>query len=59
MLKEIVLYFRINDSSWDGKEIVDMVKILEKVKSFVFCDVENYFVCGENYYYCYFKICEK
>ncbi len=32
MLKEIALYLRTNDSSWDGKEIADTVKILEKAK---------------------------
>ena len=26
MLKEIALYLRTNDSSWDGKEIADTVK---------------------------------
>ncbi|NGY87287.1 aromatic acid exporter family protein [Bacillus megaterium] len=59
MLKEIALYLRTNDSSWDGKEIADTVKILEKAKSLAFRDVENHFVRGENYYYRYFKIREK
>ncbi|MCM3769690.1 MULTISPECIES: aromatic acid exporter family protein [Priestia] len=59
MLKEIALYLRTNDSSWDGKEIADTVKTLEKAKSLAFRDVENHFVRGENYYYRYFKIREK
>ncbi|MFP7733058.1 aromatic acid exporter family protein [Priestia aryabhattai] len=59
MLKEIALYLRTNDSSWDGKEIANTVKILEKAKSLAFRDVENHFVRGENYYYRYFKIREK
>ena len=59
MLKEIAQYLRTNDSSWDGKEIADTVKILEKAKSLAFRDVENHFVRGENYYYRYFKIREK
>jgi uncharacterized membrane protein YgaE (UPF0421/DUF939 family) len=56
---EIALYLRKNDSDWDGRELTETARLIEKAKSLAIQDVENHFLRDENLYYQYFKIREK
>lgn len=59
IFREIALYLRKNDSNWDGRELTETAKLIEKAKSLAVQDVENHFLRDENLYYQYFKIREK
>ncbi|MGV2938315.1 aromatic acid exporter family protein [Mesobacillus sp. LC4] len=59
IFREIALYLRKNDSDWDGRELTETARMIEKAKSLAIQDVENHFLRDENLYYQYFKIREK
>ncbi|SOC05118.1 uncharacterized membrane protein YgaE (UPF0421/DUF939 family) [Ureibacillus xyleni] len=59
IFSEIVKYLRNGDTSWDGKEIIEAVNLLNKAKSLAFKDVENHLTRKENQYYLYFDMREK
>lgn len=59
IFREIALYLRKNDSDWDGRELTETARLIEKAKSLAIQDVENHFLRDENLYYQYFKIREK
>ena len=59
ILKEIVIYLRTNDSTWDGNEITKTEELLHKAKTLAFRDVENHFTRLEDHYYYYFEMREK
>ncbi|MGE7921175.1 aromatic acid exporter family protein [Viridibacillus sp. NPDC093762] len=56
---EIEKYLRNGDTSWDGKELVEAVEVLNRAKSLAFQDVENHLTRRENLYYMYFDIREQ
>lgn len=56
---EMAKYLRTGESSWDGKEIPETVKLLNEAKSLAFRDVENHLLREENLYYHYFTMREK
>ncbi|WP_108670872.1 aromatic acid exporter family protein [Peribacillus acanthi] len=59
ILKRMADYLRTNNTEWDGKEIVEVSKLLQKAKTLAFRDVENHFLRHENLFYHYFKMREK
>lgn len=59
IFKEIANYLRLQNSSWDGKEINLAHETLERAKSLAFRDVQNHLLRNENAYYSYFKIRER
>ncbi|WP_199478578.1 aromatic acid exporter family protein [Peribacillus saganii] len=59
ILKEIVVYLKMNDSSWGGKEITEASKLIGEAKSMALRDVENHFLRNEDDYYHYFRMREK
>ncbi|QOR65397.1 aromatic acid exporter family protein [Cytobacillus suaedae] len=56
---EMIQYLRLQDYSWDGKELTETEELLASAKSLAFRDVENHFLRNENQYYNYFKMREK
>lgn len=56
---EMAKYLRTSESSWDGKEIPETVRLLNEAKSLAFRDVENHLLREENLYYHYFTMREK
>ena len=56
---EIAQYLKNQDSSWDGRELTETARQIEKAKALAIQDVENHFLRDENLYYQYFKIREK
>ncbi|MET1013685.1 MAG: aromatic acid exporter family protein, partial [Paenisporosarcina sp.] len=56
---EIALYLRNGDSSWDGKELVQVAEVIEKGKALAYQDVENHLNRRENLYYLYFDMREE
>ncbi|MEK4759638.1 aromatic acid exporter family protein [Viridibacillus sp. FSL E2-0187] len=56
---EIEKYLRNGDTSWDGKELLEAVEVLNQAKSLAFQDVENHLTRRENLYYMYFDIREQ
>ncbi|WP_226677129.1 aromatic acid exporter family protein [Mesobacillus jeotgali] len=59
IFSEIALYLKNKDSSWDGRELTETARLIEKAKALAIQDVENHFLRDENLYYQYFKIREK
>ncbi|WP_163102836.1 aromatic acid exporter family protein [Peribacillus alkalitolerans] len=59
ILKQMAHYLRTNNTDWDGKEIVEVSKLLQNAKTLAFRDVENHFLRHENLFYHYFKMREK
>jgi uncharacterized membrane protein YgaE (UPF0421/DUF939 family) len=59
ILKRMAQFLKTNDTDWDGKEIVEVSKLLQKAKTLAFRDVENHFLRHENLFYHYFKMREK
>jgi uncharacterized membrane protein YgaE (UPF0421/DUF939 family) len=59
IFSEIANYLRNNDSSWDGRELTETARLIEKAKALALLDVENNILRDENLYYQYFKIREK
>jgi uncharacterized membrane protein YgaE (UPF0421/DUF939 family) len=56
---EMIQYLRLQDYSWDGKEITETEELLLRAKSLAYRDVENHFLRNENIYYNYFRMREK
>ncbi|KOY83230.1 aromatic acid exporter family protein [Lysinibacillus sp. FSL H8-0500] len=56
---EIASYLRQGDTLWDGREIIEAVRMLENAKSLAFKDVENHFMRRKNDYYVYFDMREQ
>jgi uncharacterized membrane protein YgaE (UPF0421/DUF939 family) len=59
IFSEIAIYIKNNDSSWDGRELTETARLIEKAKALALLDVENNFLRDENLYYQYFRIREK
>lgn len=59
IFQEMIQYLRLQDYSWDGKELTETEELLASAKSLAFRDVENHFLRNENQYYNYFKMREK
>jgi uncharacterized membrane protein YgaE (UPF0421/DUF939 family) len=59
IFSEIAKYLKTNDFSWDGRELTETEKLIEKAKALALMDVENNILRDENLYYQYFKIREK
>ena len=56
---EIALYLREGDSSWNGKEIVEVSEVIEKGKALAYKDVENHLNRRQNLHYLYFDMREQ
>jgi len=56
---EIALYLRKGDSSWNGKEIVQVAEVIEKGKALAYQDVENHLNRRQNLHYLYFDMREQ
>lgn len=56
---EIALYLRDGDSSWNGKEIVQVSEVIEKGKALAYNDVENHLNRRQNLHYLYFEMREQ
>lgn len=56
---EIALYLRNGDTLWDGKELIEAEKQLQKAKALAFQDVQNHLTRKDNVYYLYFDMREK
>ena len=56
---EIANYLRNGDTLWDGKELIQSVKLLDEAKALAYQDVENHLMRRENSYYLYFDMREK
>lgn len=56
---EMIQYLRLQDYSWDGKELTETEELLKSAKSLAYRDVENHFLRNENQFYNYFKMREK
>lgn len=59
IFSEIAKYLRNGDTSWDGKEIIEAEKLLNRAKSLAFKDVENHLSRKQNEFYLYFDMREK
>lgn len=59
IFSEIAIYLKNNDSSWDGNELTEAARVIEKAKALALLDVENNILRDENLYYQYFRIREK
>lgn len=59
IFSEIAKYLKTNDFSWDGRELTETERLIEKAKALALMDVENNILRDENLYYQYFKIREK
>lgn len=59
IFSEIAKYLKTNDFSWDGRELTETGRLIEKAKALAIQDVENNILRDENLYYQYFKIREK
>lgn len=60
IFKEITYYLRNKDSDWDGNEITETARLLEKAKRLASVDTENrYGTTVDNHYFQYFRMREK
>ncbi|MHC0036004.1 aromatic acid exporter family protein [Pseudoneobacillus sp. C159] len=59
IFKEMVEYLKTGNSEWDGKELVEVDKVIEEAKVISFREIENRFWRNENLYFHYFKMREK
>jgi uncharacterized membrane protein YgaE (UPF0421/DUF939 family) len=59
ILKEFATYLRKGETTWDGKEMVETLEILEKAKGLALQEVENHLLRNEDAYYHYFAMREK
>ncbi|MBM6617369.1 aromatic acid exporter family protein [Bacillus suaedaesalsae] len=59
IFKEIAVYLRQQESSWDGKELTLAHESIEEAKSLAIRDIQNHITRYENTYYSYFKIRER
>ncbi|WP_349407705.1 aromatic acid exporter family protein [Pseudalkalibacillus sp. SCS-8] len=59
ILREFAEFLRVGESNWDGKEIVEVDKMIQQAKSLAFRNVENHLTRHEDLYYNYFKMREK
>ena len=59
ILAEIASYLRNGDTMWDGKELIEAMKVLNSAKALAFQDVQNHFSRKDNIYYVYFDMREK
>lgn len=59
ILSEIALYLRNGDTMWDGKELIEAEKQLQKAKALAFQDVQNHLSRKDNLQYLYFDMREK
>ncbi len=59
IFSEIYKYLESGDTNWDGKELIEVEKVLNKAKSLAFKDVENHLTRKENEYYLYFDMRER
>lgn len=59
IFKEIAVYLRQQESSWDGKELTLVHESIEEAKSLAVRDIQNHLTRYENTYYAYFKIRER
>lgn len=58
IFSEIANYLRKGDTLWDGKELIDVMKLINKAKALAFKDVENHLTRKDNIYYVYFDMRE-
>ena len=56
---EIANYLRNGDTLWDGKQLIESIKLLDEAKALAYQDVENHLTRRENSYYLYFDMREK
>lgn len=59
ILEEISAYLEEGDRLWDGREIMEVEKLIQASKSLAFRDIENHFRRYDNTFYHYFKMREK
>jgi len=59
IFEEIAKYLREGDTLWDGKELVEADRVLNKAKALAFSDVENHLTRKKNSYYLYFDMRER
>ncbi|SFI80446.1 aromatic acid exporter family protein [Thermoflavimicrobium dichotomicum] len=56
---EFVIYLRQGESDWDGKEILEVHKVLQEAKDLALKDIENNLRYNDNHYFHYFEMREK
>lgn len=59
IFSEIYKYLEVGDTDWDGRELIEAEKLLNKAKSLAYIDVENHLTRRENEYYLYFDMRER
>lgn len=59
IFSEIYKYLESGDTTWDGRELIEAEKVLNKGKSLAYIDVENHLTRRENDYYLYFDMRER
>lgn len=56
---EIANYLRNGDTLWDGHQLIEAEKLLNKAKALAFQDVENHLTRKDNLHYVYFDMRER
>ncbi|WP_377888599.1 aromatic acid exporter family protein [Alkalihalobacillus sp. R86527] len=59
ILMEYAVYLQQGESSWDGKEMLEVGDALQQAKSIALKDIENHMLRDDDKYYKYFKMREK
>ncbi|MFB4211787.1 aromatic acid exporter family protein [Shouchella sp. JSM 1781072] len=58
-LNQLSTYIRAGESSWDGKELSQLDRVLKESKKTAFVAMQNHLLAEENHYYHYFTMREK
>ena len=59
IFEEIAKYLRNGDTLWDGHQLIEAEKIINKAKALAFQDVENHLTRKNNLHYVYFDMRER
>ncbi|WCN39456.1 aromatic acid exporter family protein [Aneurinibacillus uraniidurans] len=59
IMKELVVYLRNHESSWDGHELLETPELINTAKSLAIRNVENHLFRKQDHYYHYFHMREQ
>lgn len=59
IMKELVVYLRSHESTWDGAELLETPEFLNTAKSLAIRNVENHLFRNQDHYYHYFQMREQ
>ncbi|MER1999466.1 MAG: aromatic acid exporter family protein, partial [Lysinibacillus sp.] len=59
IFEEIAKYLRNGDTLWDGHQLIEAEKLINKAKALAFQDVENHLTRKNNLHYVYFDMRER